>query len=122
MNIFSSYKTKASLVGAFSALILLAGCQDTYSSGGRAVDGGLIGGGAGAAIGALAGGGRGAAIGALSGGLLGAATGAVTTPNRPSSQGGYENGYPSPQYNNTPRCQNAACQHQYTNQPGISGY
>jgi hypothetical protein len=56
----------------------LAGCG--YSTGDRALSGGLIGAGSGAAIGAAAGGGPGAALGAAVGGVGGAAAGALTSP------------------------------------------
>jgi hypothetical protein len=49
-----------------------------YSTGDRAVSGGLLGAGAGAAVGSLSGS---AGTGALVGGALGAAGGAVTSPN-----------------------------------------
>jgi hypothetical protein len=60
-------------------LVSLAGCA--HSPGQRAVDGGLIGGGAGLGIGALAGGGKGALIGGPVGAVGGAAVGALTAPH-----------------------------------------
>ena len=57
------------------ATIALAGCG--YSTGDRAVSGGLLGAGAGAAVSGLTGGSVG--TGALVGGALGAAGGAVTS-------------------------------------------
>lgn len=57
--------------------LALAGCG--YSSGDRAVSGGLIGAGTGAAIGAVTGGNP--ATGALIGGAVGAVGGAVTSPD-----------------------------------------
>ena len=57
------------------ATIALGGCG--YSTGDRAVSGGLLGAGAGAGIGALTGGGAG--TGALIGGAAGAAGGALTS-------------------------------------------
>ncbi len=58
-----------------TAGLALAGCG--YSTGDRAVSGGLLGAGAGAGIGALTGGNAGA--GALIGGAAGAAGGALTS-------------------------------------------
>lgn len=55
----------------------LAGCG--YSTGDRAVSGGLLGAGAGAALGSLSGN---AGTGALLGGAAGAAGGALTSPNQ----------------------------------------
>ena len=55
---------------------MLAACG--YSTGDRAVSGGLLGAGAGAAIGSLSGS---AGTGALIGGAAGAAGGALTSPN-----------------------------------------
>ena len=57
------------------ATLTLAGCG--YSTGDRAISGGLLGAGAGAAISGLTGGGL--ATGAVIGGALGAAGGAVTS-------------------------------------------
>jgi hypothetical protein len=54
----------------------LAGCG--YSTGDRAVSGGLLGAGAGAVVGSLSGN---AGTGALIGGAAGAAGGALTSPN-----------------------------------------
>lgn len=62
-------------------LLALSACVDPDSTGSRTIDGGLIGGGAGAVIGAIAGGGNGALIGGLSGGALGAGVGYATAPN-----------------------------------------
>jgi len=61
---------------AVAALLALAAC-DSYTPGGRAVNGGLIGGAGGAAIGALMGN---PAEGALIGAGVGAAAGALTAP------------------------------------------
>lgn len=62
---------------AFVTALALAGCG--YSTGDRAVSGGLLGAGAGAALGAATGGNAG--TGALIGGGLGAAGGALTSGN-----------------------------------------
>jgi osmotically inducible lipoprotein OsmB len=71
-----SRKTAAALVLASFGLAL-AGCG--YSTGDRAVSGGLLGAGAGAAVGAVAGGSP--LTGALIGGGIGAVGGAVTSHN-----------------------------------------
>jgi hypothetical protein len=73
---------------------LLAGCQNTYDPGQRALGGGAIGAGTGALIGGLAGGGRGALTGALIGGAVGAVGGVATTPRRP--QPDYQEAPPLP--------------------------
>jgi hypothetical protein len=62
---------------ALAAALGLAGCG--YSTGDRAVSGGLLGAGTGAAIGAVTGGNAG--TGALIGGAAGAAGGALTSGN-----------------------------------------
>ncbi|WP_135468585.1 YMGG-like glycine zipper-containing protein [Crenalkalicoccus roseus] len=67
-------KTTLSLFAV--AALALGGCG--YTTGDRAVSGGLIGAGAGAGIGALTGGSP--ATGALIGGAAGAAGGALTSP------------------------------------------
>ena len=64
------------MVVIFAAVAALAGCG--YSTGDRAVSGGLLGAGAGAAVGALAGN---AGAGALIGGAAGAVGGAATSPS-----------------------------------------
>jgi hypothetical protein len=61
------------------SLLALVGCS--YNSDKRAINGALIGGGAGAVAGALAGGGKGALIGGPVGAVGGAAVGALTTPH-----------------------------------------
>jgi hypothetical protein len=74
-------------------LVILVGCAQ--SPGQRAVNGGLIGAGAGLGVGALAGGGKGALIGGPVGAVGGAAIGALTAPHSKittSSSGGSSNG------------------------------
>jgi hypothetical protein len=61
------------------SLLALVGCS--YNSDKRAINGALIGGGAGAVVGALAGGGKGALIGGPVGAVGGAAVGALSTPH-----------------------------------------
>jgi hypothetical protein len=64
-------------MAALAGMLALGACG--YSTGDRAVSGGLLGAGAGAGVGAIAGGGGGAATGALIGGAAGAAGGALTS-------------------------------------------
>lgn len=70
-------RTKLPALLALAAGLGLAGCG--YSTGDRAVSGGLLGAGAGAAVGAVTGGNAG--TGALIGGAAGAAGGALTSGN-----------------------------------------
>jgi len=66
------------LVSAFTILLSVAACGDTWGQ--RAVTGGAIGAGAGAGVGAVTG--VGVLPGALVGGAVGAGVGAATTPER----------------------------------------
>jgi hypothetical protein len=65
----------------FSILLSLAGCADNVTPGGRAINGGLLGAGAGAVLGTVTTGDP--VAGAIIGGGVGAAAGAITAPRDP---------------------------------------